>query len=133
MLSTVGSWVILVTIGGIAIYCATMFVRYHGSRSWSLTSGKIESYDKVTYVNTAAGTCFTNVRYSYSVDDDYYSGVWFTPILRNLAALNQFLAAKLPVGKSVDVRYKPGAGRSVLAEPPAPAPDEVVMKTNFSG
>jgi hypothetical protein len=48
--------------------------------------------------------------------------MWLTPILRNLAALNQFLATELPVGKSVDVRYKPGdPGRSVLAEPPAPA------------
>ena len=66
MLSTVGSWVILVTIAGIAIYCTTMFVRYRGSDSWSVTSGKIESYDKVTYVSTAAGTCFTNVKYSFS-------------------------------------------------------------------
>src|SRR5438094_86547 len=100
MLSSVVSWVVLAGSAVIVTYCITMFVRYRGSDSWSVVPGKVEGYDKVTYVKTAAGTCFTNIRYSYSVDDEYYSGAWLSPTLRNLTALNEFLAAQLPIGKS---------------------------------
>jgi hypothetical protein len=79
------------------------------------------------------GSCFSQVRYSYTVDDHEYSGAWLTPVFRNLEALNEFLAKELPVGKEVSVRYKPGNhGRSVLADCPELEPDPVVIKTNFN-
>jgi hypothetical protein len=78
--------------------------------------------------------CYTTVKYSYSVDDHDYSGAWMTPFLRNLTALNEFLAAELPIGKTVDVRYNPRkANRSVLDDSPTVPPPEIVMKTDFTG
>ena len=79
------------------------------------------------------GTCFTQVRYSYSVDNREYSGSWLTPTLRNLEALNDWLEKELPVGKQVSVRYRPGKpGRSVMVDGPELQPEPVVLKTNFN-
>lgn len=126
----------VLSLGTIAlvIYCLTMLIRYRGSGSWTLVSGKVETYDKPTYDDGSRRVCYTTVRYSYSVDDHQYSGGWMTPFVRNLPALNEFLAAELPIGKIVDVRYDPGkTNRSVLAEPPSLPPSELVMKTDFTG
>ena len=118
---------------GIVGYCIVMIVRYRGSGSWPITSGRIESYDRPTYMNTHAGVCFTSVRYSYSVGACEYRGSWLSPQLRNDAALKEFLEQELPVGKSVEVRYKPSAPkRSELANPPEVAPVELLQQTKFS-
>jgi hypothetical protein len=83
--------------------------------------------------HTRRGTCFTQIRYSYAVDDRDYIGAWLSPSLPNLEALNEFLQRELPVGKEVHVRYKPGKpGRSVLVEGPELQPEPVVMNTNFN-
>jgi hypothetical protein len=123
--------------GGSAVivtYCIVMFIRYRGSDSWTIVAGKIESYDNPTYDDGSMSVCFTTIRYSYSVDDHQYRGGWMTPFVRNLPALNEFLAAELPIGKIVDVRYNPGkTQRSVLADPPSLPPSEIVMKTDFTG
>jgi Protein of unknown function (DUF3592) len=134
MITTFVHWVLLLGTIGIVIYCITMFIRYRGSGSWTLISGKVESYDKPTYDDGSRSVCYTMVRYSYSVDDHQYFGGWMTPFLRNVPALNEFLAAELPIGKIVDVRYNPKqANRSVLADPPLLPPSEIVMKTDFTG
>jgi hypothetical protein len=127
-------WVLLLGTTGIVIYCITMFIRYRGSDSWTLVSGKIEGYAKPTFDDGSMSVCYTTVKYSYSVDDHDYSGAWMTPFLRNLTALNEFLAAELPIGKTVDVRYNPRkANRSVLDDSPTVPPPEIVMKTDFTG
>jgi hypothetical protein len=83
--------------------------------------------------DTRKGTCFTQVRYSYLVDDQEYSGAWLTPTLRTLEALNEWLEKELPVGKEVNVRYKPGKpGRSVMVDGPELQPEPVVMNTDFN-
>jgi hypothetical protein len=83
--------------------------------------------------DTRKDTCFTQVRYSYLVDDHEYSGAWLTPTLRTLEALNEWLEKELPVGKEVNVRYKPGKpGRSVMVDGPELQPEPVVMKTDFN-
>jgi hypothetical protein len=134
MITTFVHWVLLLGTTAIVIYCVTMFIRYRRSDSWTLVAGKVESYDKPTYDDGSMSVCFTTVRYSYSVDEHQYSGGWMTPFLRNLPALNEFLAAELPIGKIVDVRYSPGkTRRSVLADPPSLPPSEIVMKTDFTG
>ncbi|HET7206892.1 MAG TPA: DUF3592 domain-containing protein [Terriglobales bacterium] len=126
-------WITGITLTGLVIYWITRVIHYWGSDSWTLTSGKVDKYDSPTYMNTRSGSCFTQVRYSYTVDDHDYSGAWLTPALRNLEALNQFLERELPVGKQVQVRYKPGKpGRSVLADGPELEPEPVVMKTDFN-
>jgi Protein of unknown function (DUF3592) len=118
---------------GIVAYCVAVVVRYRGSSSWPITSGRIESYDGPTYMNTGAGVCFASVRYSYSVGACDYRGSWLSPQLRSQAALNDFLEKELPVGKLVEVRYKPTApGRSELANPPELVPEEIIQQTKFS-
>jgi hypothetical protein len=50
-----------------------------------------------------------------------------------LEALNEWLKKELPVGKEVNVRYKPGKpGRSVMVDGPELQPESVVMKTDFN-
>jgi len=122
-----------ITLTGLVIYWMSRIIRYLGRASWTLTQGNVESYDDPTYMNhTREGTCFTQVRYSYSVDEHEYSGSWLTPTLRNLKALNGWLQNELPVGKQVTVRYKPGnPGRSVM-DGPELQPEPVVMKTDFN-
>lgn len=126
-------WLTGITVTGLVIYWISRIIRYWGSDSWTLTSGKVDRYDKPTYMgDTRKGTCFTQVRYSYSVDEQEYSGAWLTPALRNLEVLNDWLEKELPMGKQVSVRYKPGQpGRSVMVDGPELQPEPVVMKTNF--
>jgi hypothetical protein len=132
MITTFVHWVLLLGTIGIMIYCITMFVRYRGSGSWTLVSGKVEGYGKPR--RDDGGLWYTTVRYSYSVESSDYSGEWITPFLRNLTALDEFLAAELPIGKIVDVRYSPRKpNRSVLDDPPSMPPPEIVMKTDFTG
>ena len=134
MFSIVVRWIIAGGTAVIATYCIVMFLRYRGSDSWALVTGKVKSYDKPTYGHGGRSACYTTVRYNYSVDDHEYSGGWMTPFVRDLPALNEFLAAELPIGKFVDVRYKPGkTNRSVLADPPSLPASEIVMKTDFRG
>jgi hypothetical protein len=84
-------------------------------------------------MNARRGVCFTSVRYSYSVGACDYRGGWLTPQLRNEAALTEFLEKEMPVGKSVEVRYKPDApNRSELANPPELTSEHVVQQTKFS-
>ena len=127
-------WISGIAFTGLVIYWISRIIRYSGRNSWTLTSGKVESYDHPTYMNhTAQGTCFTQVRYGYLVDEHMYSGVWLTPTLRNVTALNEWLESELPVGKEVSVRYKPGKpGRSVMVDGPELQPEPVVMKTDFN-
>ena len=127
-------WIMGITLTGVVIYWISRIIRYWGSDSWTLTSGKVERYDRPTYMSdTRKGTCFTQVRYSYLVDDHEYSGAWLTPTLRTLEALNEWLEKELPVGKEVNVRYKPGKpGRSVMVDGPELQPEPVVMKTDFN-
>jgi hypothetical protein len=134
MLSKAVPWITGISLTGLVIYWMSRVIRYWGSDSWTLTSGKVEKYDKPSYMgDTRKGACFTQVRYRYTVNDYEYLGAWLTPVLRNLEALNEFLAKELPVGKEVSVRYKPGnPGRSVLADGPELEPDPVVMKTDLN-
>ncbi|HET6181938.1 MAG TPA: DUF3592 domain-containing protein [Candidatus Sulfotelmatobacter sp.] len=134
MVTKVVPWIMGITLTSLVIYWISRVIRYGGSDSWTLTSGKIERYDKPTYMgDTRKGSCFTQARYSYTVDGGEYSGTWLTPVLRNLEALNEFLEKELPVGKEVSVRYKPGKpGRSVLADGPELEPEPMVMKTDFN-
>lgn len=133
MLTKVVPWIAATTLTGLLIYCISRIIRYWGSDSWTITSGKVVNYDRPTYVNTARGTCFTQVRYSYAVDDHDYTGAWLSPALRNVQALNEFLQQELPVGKEVHVRYKPGKPfRSVMVDGPELQPEPVVMKTDFN-
>lgn len=127
-------WVVGVTLTCLVIYWISRIIRYWRSDSWTLTSGKVKSYDKPTYMgDTRKGTCFTQVRYSYSVNDREYSGAWLTPTLRNVVALEEWLAKELPVGKEVSVRYDPRKpARSVLADGPQLQPEPVVMETDFN-
>jgi Protein of unknown function (DUF3592) len=127
-------WMIGISLTALVIYWISRVLRYWGSNSWTLTSGKVERYDKPTYMSdTRRGTCFTQVRYSYSVDEVEYSGSWLTPTLRNLEALNEWLEKELPVGKQVSVRYKPGKpGRSVMVDGPELQPEPVMLKTDFN-
>jgi len=134
MITTFVHWVLLLGTIIIVIYCITMFIRYRRSDSWTLASGNVESYDKPTYDDGSMSVCYTTVRYSYSFDDHQYRGGWMTPFARNLPALNEFLAAELPIGKKVDLRYNQAKpNRSVLADPPSLPPREIVMKTDFTG
>ena len=102
----------------LVIHSISRLFKYWGSNSWTLTVGKLEEYDTPTYMNNMGkGTCFTQVRYSYSVNDRKYSGAWLTPTLRNAVALEEWLAKELRVGKEVSLRYNPRKpGRSVLAD-----------------
>jgi uncharacterized protein DUF3592 len=127
-------WIMGISLTGFFIYCLIMLIKYWDSDSWTLTSGKVERYDKPTYMDNRAGTCFTQVRYSYEVDGREYSGAWLTPYLRNLQALNDFLAKELPVGKDVNVRYKPRKpGRSVMTDGPVPERDDALIQLNLAG
>jgi hypothetical protein len=127
-------WIAGITLTCLVIYWISRIFRYWGSNSWTLTAGKVERYDRPTYMNNVrTGTCFTQVRYKYSVGDHEYSGSWLTPTLRNLTALNEWLAKELPVGKEVSVRYKPGMpDRSVMVDGPELQPQPVVMETDFN-
>lgn len=124
----------LAGIAAIIGYCIVIVVRYRGSGSWPITSGRIESYDRPSYMgDSSSGVCFTSVRYSYSVGACDYRGSWLSPQLRNEAALKEFLEKELPVGKSVEVRYKPSAPkRSELGNPPEVAPEEIIQQTKLS-
>src|ERR1051326_856518 len=102
---------------GVVGYCVVMIVRYRGSGSWPTTSGRIESYDRPSYMNARAGACFTSVRYSYWVGACDYRGAWLSPQLQNEPALKEFLGKDLPVGKSVEVRYKPSAPQNGASLP----------------
>lgn len=133
MISTPVTWIIIIGTCTILVYCIVMAFRYWGNNSWNLVSGTVESYDKPTYVDSSINLCFTSVRYSYQVNDEYYSGAWLTPILPSLSALNEFLANSIPIGKVVDIHYKPGKpDRSVLAAPPAAPIKELITQTHFS-
>src|SRR5689334_15524197 len=100
MVAKVVPWMAGITLTALVIYWISRIIRYRGSDSWTLTSGKVERYDKPTYMNSSTrGSCFTQVRYSYSVDDREYSGAWLTPTLGNLGLLNEWLEKELPVGK----------------------------------
>ena len=127
-------WITGITLTGLVIYWISRIIRYWGSDSWTLSSGRVERYDNPTYMgDTRKGTCFTQVRYSYSVDNHEYSGAWLTPALRNLEALNEWLKKELPLGKEVSVRYKPGKpGRSVMVDGPELQSEPVVMETDFN-
>ena len=93
-------WIAGITFTSLVIYWISRVVRYRGSDSWTLTRGKVETYDKPTYMSdTRKGPCFTQVRYSYLVDEHEYSGACLTPTLRNLESLNAWLGKELPVGK----------------------------------
>jgi hypothetical protein len=128
------SSMIVAGTAGIVGYWIVMLVRYRGSGSWPITSGRIESYDRASYMgDSSSGVCFTSVRYRFSVGACDYRGSWLSPQLRNDAALKEFLEKELPVGKSVEVRYKPSAPkRSELANPPEVAPEESLQQTKFS-
>lgn len=134
IVSKVVPWIAGITFTCLVIYWISRIFRYWGSNSWTLTVGKVERYDTPTYMNnTRKGTCFTQVRYSYSVSDSEYSGAWLTPTLRNVVALEEWLAKELPVGKEVSVRYNPRKpARSVLADGPGLQPEPVVMETNLN-
>jgi len=127
-------WIIGIFFTGLVIYWMSRIIRYWSSDSWTLTSGKVEGYDKPTYVGeTRKGMCFSLVRYSYSVDQCEYSGSWLTPTLRNVETLNEWLEKELPPGKQVSVRYKPGKpGRSIMVDAPELRPQPVVLKTDFN-
>jgi hypothetical protein len=127
-------WITGITLTGLVIYWISRIIRFWGSDSWTLTSGKVERYDRPTYMSgTRKGTCFTQVGYSYLVDDHEYLGARLTPTLRTLEALNEWLEKELPVGKEVIVHYKPGKpGRSVMVDGPELQPEPVVMKTDFN-
>ena len=123
-----------ISLTGFVIYCLIMLIKYWDSDSWTLTSGKVERYDKPTYMDNRAGMCFTQVRYRYEVDGREYSGAWLTPYLRNLQALNDFLTKELPVGKDVNVRYKPRKpGRSVMTDGPVPEREDALIQLNLAG
>jgi len=78
-------WITGITLTGLVIYWISRIIRYWGSDSWTLTSGKVERYDRPTYMSdTRKGMCFTQVRYSYLVDDHEYLGARLTPTLRTL-------------------------------------------------
>lgn len=134
VLTKVVPWIAGTTLLGLVIYWISRIIRYWDSDSWTLTSGRVVDYDQPTYMSsTRRGTCFTQVRYSYTIDDREYTGAWLSPALRNLEALNEFLQRELPVGKEVHVRYKPGKpGRSVMVNGPVLEPEPVVMKTDFN-
>ena len=127
-------WITGITLTGLVVYWISRIVRYWGNDSWTLSSGRVERYDNPAYMgDTRKGACFTQVRYSYSVDNHEYSGAWLTPTLRNLEALNEWLKKELPVGKEVSVRYKPGKpGRSVMVDGPELQAEPIVMETDFN-
>lgn len=127
-------WITGTILAGLVIYWISRIIRYSGSGSWTLTSGKVEKYDRPTYMSdTRKGPCFTQVRYRYLVDDHEYSGAWLTPTLQTLEALNEWLDKELPMGKDVSIRYKPAKpGRSLMVDGPELQPEPVVMKTDFN-
>jgi hypothetical protein len=47
---------------------------------------------------------YAGVAYSYSLNGEFYSGQWLSPVLPNHQALAEFLGKYMPIGKAVNIQ-----------------------------
>jgi hypothetical protein len=135
MFGNVPFWIVAATLSALVIYGTVMLIKYRHNSSWPMVAGRIEGHTKICHMdnNGSASGSFTSVTYSYSVDGEFYSGEWLTPVLKNDGALLDFLDKSLPVGKAVGIQYMPGhPGRSVLADGPQAEREDSLTQLDLS-
>jgi len=101
---------LLVFIAGIAVfalYAAVQFYRYRGSAHWPVIEGVIEGAPELRLTGGSIKVYEATLFYSYAPNGDRYSGEWISPAKSNQQALHDVVAAKLPPGTKIQVRYNP--------------------------
>src|SRR5690242_2980719 len=98
-------WIFLGAVAIIVVYSAVQFRKYHGSDRWPTVNGVIEGEPEMRAWDRGRSH-YATVFYSYSVAGERYSGEWDTPSYPNEAKVRAFLAACVPKGSSVIVRYR---------------------------
>ena len=94
-------WVVLVLISLFTVIVRNM--RERAGQSWPVVNGTVESAE----LAVTDGRVRAEVRYSYSVDGEYYSGLFFR--IPNSTKKGEKILAQFPKGLHVLVHHKPGA------------------------
>ena len=98
-------WIFLGAVAIIVVYSALQIRKYRGSDRWPTVTGVIELEPEMRSWDRGRMR-YATVFYSYSVAGERCSGEWDTPSYPNDAKVRAFLAACVPKGSSVVVRYR---------------------------
>jgi hypothetical protein len=99
-------WIFLGAVSVFVVYAAIQLWRYRGSNTWPTNDGVIEGEPEMHSWNDGQSR-YATVFYSYSAAGERYSGEWDTPSFPADARVLAFLAANMPKGSAVVVRYRP--------------------------
>ena len=98
-------WIFLGAVAIIVVYSAIQFRKYRGSDRWPTVNGIIEGEPEMRSWDRGRSH-YATVFYSYSVTGERYSGEWDTPSYPSEAKVRSFVAACVPAGSPVVVRYR---------------------------
>jgi hypothetical protein len=98
-------WIFLGAVAIIVVYSAIQFRKYRGSDRWPTVNGIIEGEPEMRSWDRGRSH-YATVFYSYSVTGERYSGEWDTPSYPSVAKVRSFVAACVPAGSPVVVRYR---------------------------
>jgi hypothetical protein len=98
-------WIVLGAVAMMVFYAAFQIRKYRGSDRWPTVNGVIELEPEMRSWDRGHMR-YATVFYSYSVAGERYSGEWNTPSYPNDAKVRAFLAACVPKGSPVAVRYR---------------------------
>lgn len=124
------AWIFGIALAVFAVYLAVQFWRYRGSDTWPTTDGVSEG-DPEIHSWGESPSLYAIVFYSYSVAGERYSGEWKSPSFSTEAELRAFLAANLPKGTAVRVRYRPGKAKVSALEFHASASADGLIKLDI--
>jgi hypothetical protein len=121
-------WVFVVGIAAFAVYAAVQFYRYRGSGKWPVVEGAIEGAPEM-HADGSDGASYSILFYSYAVDGDRYSGEWKSPSKAKKQQIVDVIAAKLPSGAKVEIRYNPKRPAMSMADiSPALFDDDAIIR-----
>ena len=120
-------WVFLAGAAAFAVYASVQFYRYRGSDHWPEVEGVIEGLPEVRATGGDRKVFEAILFYSYGANGDRYSGEWSSPPHSNKQALRDTVAAKLPAGTKIQIRYNPKKPSTSMADISAALFDEDAM------
>jgi hypothetical protein len=109
-------WVFLTVAVCLLAYTSVQLYRYRGSDSWPTLEGFIEGHPELHAWGGDGKSYYATLFYSYSVDGESYSGTWESPSGIKKQRLLDTIAAKLPSGSRVRVRYNPRKPEMSMAD-----------------
>lgn len=106
-LSAKMAWFFVLGIAVFAIFGLVQFFHYRGSSDWPAVEGVIEGAPELHAFGGRGTSYYAILFYSYAVDGDRYSGEWTSPSKPTQKMIVDVIAAKLPSGTKIAIRYNP--------------------------